>query len=103
MGWWVGGWVDVSNERNTPVRCRASVRECIYTYGPRECTRVYLYGNFYLKWHKLMDIIGPRLERREEGRGWALEDIWHFSGPEEERHLTDVHVFDHIAFVSFDK
>lgn len=22
---------------------------------------VYLYGNFYLKWHKLMDIIGPRL------------------------------------------
>lgn len=53
-----------------------------------------------------MDIIGPRLEEGKEGRRGeeALEDIWHFSGPEEERrHLTDVHVFDHIAFVSFDK
>lgn len=82
-------------------RLCASVRVA-YIYA-RE---IYLYGNFYLKWHKLMDIIGPRLEEGKEGRRGeeALEDIWHFSGPEEERrHLTDVHVFDHIAFVSFDK
>lgn len=35
------------------------------------------------------------------GEGAAATGIWH--SLHSRRHLTDVHVFDHIAFVSFDK
>lgn len=61
-----------------------------------------LFIKFYLEWHKLMDI-----HNTSDGaafRGWgdgSDRGIWR--SPLSRRHLTDAHVFDHIAFVSFDK
>ena len=48
---------------------------------------------------KLAESASKKERERERERGRESGIL----GPLRRRHLTDVHVFDHIAFVSFDK